>query len=290
MDEELSYLPPEALAEMQRMEASKLSTESNQEDNAVNPELNLSPEVKDLIMSKLCDIDEYGTAFTSIRNGVERDRLQEILNMGLLGNKGTPERMKNNPSFELRREALATGWAKSAREWDIPGNRVWFNIVGRISGIKGPLQIKQTHMANYTATLILDISKHRELPPGTLSGIKEVGRPDFKVMNTFSSESDRGKSSYYFQKLKNGFDPQSNSNHQTDQGTGFSTPFRISQGKFKGIVVDVRSDLTVNEVIDTMKHLATVSPEKCLPVYDLDGNMIWPETLSYSEIKETPHV
>jgi hypothetical protein len=242
----------------------------------------LTAEVETKVMEKVQDIDKGGTAFTSIRNGVDKTKIIDILRSGLLGNDGFTSRGKET-NFSDRVE----NWKKGTREWNLPSNRIWFNIVGRIANISGSQQIKQTHMANFTATILFDLSDYKELPPGSLSAIQDKGRPDFKVLGRFSSESTTGKMKYYFEKAKNNFSNNPmHSSHKTDQGTGFSTAFRISPHMFTGIVIDSSSESTRQSVIDAMADLTQENSSLIQPVYDLDGNLLWPKQMSYYEVKQ----
>jgi hypothetical protein len=255
-------------------------------------EFQLTPEIEEMIMDKIQDINKYGTAFCSIdffQDSLPSDRLaalKNILSVGLLG-KNDFEKSTTDINFKVEK------WKKFARNWDVSNNRIWFNIVGRIKDVPDPDFQIGSSMGHKGVAAIFNLKDMRELDYGYLSNIDMPGRPSEKIRHTFSSHETRvyGGNSYSFEKfMQKLFPGRENKIPPHRPGSvyghrGFVTPFRVSPQLFNGIVLNsvdqkfiddaINSDITVNEKM----------PNRLLPIYDGDCNLLWPRQMSYEEVK-----
>lgn len=258
------------------------------EESAEEKEFELTPEVEEKIMDKVIDIDEYGTAFSSLsfQSSPELSeittRLQDTLRYGFLGTSG------EGNETTLSNEARLTKWQQDMRTWNIPESQVWFNIVGRMSGIKGQNQIDKSGMISINGiAMVFDISSFKELPAGKIRDIHQPGRPKEHIVGTFSADTDRTVMHAISEAISRGGKYRKFS-HQVPEYKGFHTPFRIAPRLFQGLVLDTSNPYSNNLAVylKTMLDVYCDKPEMLLPLYDENGNLLWPRQMSYEEVKK----
>ena len=246
----------------------------------------LSPEVLEKVMEKVQDIDDLGVAYSFVSGGpgsskslfgsnvFEERTLARILNEGLLG---TPDISDNQPSIKEE-------WTKQARRSVKKGGRsvVYFNITGAAHERERPMtQSKETWInksaqamgSGHKLAFIFDLSK-------------------------FKYDDDTYKMN---RKYKETFHKQNHKNFTTSYG--FSLSHWVPPRFFNGIVIKHNEEfknlgrdrakepniLYQNLVIDILKIMNEVYQEKkglLLPIYDIDGNLLWPKQMSYEEVKK----
>jgi len=67
---------------------------------------------------------------------------------------------------------------------------------------------------------------------------------------------------------------------------GFRTPFNIPAKHFKGIIL--QKDTPRKTVTETARLMAEVyrnSPDRMMPIYDEEGNILWPKKMTKEEVK-----
>ncbi|MDO8511660.1 MAG: hypothetical protein Q7S57_00130 [bacterium] len=247
------------------------------EQNPEGLESVLSPEVVEAIMGKVQDIDKKGTAYTGISRSEPiygmPHRLGEILKYGLLGVDHHYSSGKT-PYEYWQRDGAMTGTMK--------GSFINFNIVGRIREKISPdkTQIAQT---DYSGGKLNDGSRTDIISPAIsiifdLSSYKEQPAPrDF-----FAGPQSSRK--YHAVKHKSAEQPSLES--------GFALSYRIAPRKFRGIVlscplnqIDENSSL-LDSVRLQMEEVNKTKPEFLVPIYDINGNLLYPKQMSYDEVKK----
>lgn len=261
--------------------------EPSEESSDQSAEFQLTPEIEEKVMEKVQDIDKYGTAFSSLSFQSSKDeretagRLKDTLKTGLLGTSG-------NGGEEKNLDQRVQEWKQNARSWNIPVSQVWFNIVGRMSGISGEHQIKKSYMISINgAAIIFDLSDFQELPVATIRNIYQSGKPKEHIVGTFSADTDRNIG-YRMNEFKDRIviGKNKHKSHKVIDSMGFHTPFRISPKLFQGIVLAPYFSEVVDIYIKAMSESCNNKPEVLLPVYDLYGNLLWPRQMSYEEVKQ----
>lgn len=261
-------------------------------------DLKLTPELQQLILDKLKDINESGTAFSNLsfhtdssRGEASYEKLFYALRQGLLGEGGSG-------SFDAPGEQRAESWHKKVRSRDDTLQpKVWFNIVGRIKGVYGKDQIQKATPGRSTS-IIFDIDKFSELLPGSLGRVTEVNN----VSNSprkFSAVTQRSVTElimpealvpYWKSLVEKRYGSQLTNSGRTDykvhRWAGFAALHRIPPRIFQGIVVGESDMENLDGIIKTMIGAYTDKPEMLLPIYDESGNLLWPQRLPYEELKD----
>jgi len=260
------------------------------ESNSENTEFKLTPEIKQIIMQKLKDIDADGTAFTSLsfapykdQNAIQ-ERFGNVVEMGLLGTNGLG-------GDDLSKEEFVKDWYKTVRTNPVSHSEVYFNIVGRVEGIKRKNQIKNVHMITTDGVgLLMDISGLRELPQGKYNKYKNSQEKfKYKASRTFSADRRNQGIGYYAQTMGDWFrKPELGSRlgFKVPAFTGFVTPYRIAPRFLQGAVVNSTDQEVINNYRDIMIAKDQDKPERLMPIYNTDGDLLWPEQMSHEEIKQ----
>lgn len=290
MSEEEKFTPEEA-EQFHAPETGK-PEEPTELPETQDTEFQLTPEIEEKIMEKVKDIDAYGTAFSSLSfmGSLEPSeiisRLKDTLQYGFLGSSG-----RGNETAMTERERLLK-WHHDARSWNIPESKVWFNIVGRMSGILGKNQIDKSHMVSINGVaIVFDISNFKEMPVETIRNIHQMGRPEQHVVGTFSADTDR-KVMHSIKEVINQVASKTTNkeyrhfSHKVDEYKGFHTPFRIAPRLFQGLVVDVYHPNVLASYLKAMQDTYQDKPEMSLPIYDTFGNLLWPRQITHKEIKQ----
>lgn len=283
-------------------------------------EAELSPEIAEKVMERVIDIDTPGVAYSALafqKTNRLSDRLMGIFNAGLLG---SVDRSAKNS------EAIKEAWARGVRrstyivhyekysaifeskefatrkeaeefvekeggriETKPSGLLVFFNIVGRVADKLDPLktQISQTTFANApdSVTFLFDLSSFKEKP-----GIEGTRMP-LTSLGTYRPAMLSGSYKYKgIGKIK----PKSL--------YGFVLSARVRPKRFQGIVIAgplkkgsrfVEADDSIEtlqsratQIANVMKRAYKDRPEMLLPIYDLNGNLLWPRQMNYEDVEK----
>lgn len=139
-------------SKQQQDEQSKLETLP--QEHRENFEQELSPEVIEMIMNKVQDIERPGIAFSVIKN----IKFEDVIKEGLLGSYEMPTK---GMSTDINKE----DWAKRARK-DRNSN-VYFNITGRMAGkksqsIRSSYWVSHSKLQQNNIIILFNISKFKE--------------------------------------------------------------------------------------------------------------------------------
>ncbi len=265
----------------------------------------LTPEQIEVIMEKVQDIDECGIAFSVLPKRPDFD-IESVFQDGLLGTS-------------LKEHDGCAGHKITRKEWitlrEKQDAAVHFNIVGRMDNSWLRRRLRDNPAEDIASSywmrpgkiaILFDISTMKELLP---SGY----RTDQQNANTF-----RGAHGYGDLVQTIGWEvvnrleelprdtPMADPRVQEiiedlreyepycdipasciiDQpsDTGFIACHRIKPAQFRGIVIH-ESELLCGTV-NSMRSSYADRSEKLLPVYDKDGNLLWPKKMSYEEVQE----
>lgn len=250
-------------------------------------EKELSPEVVEMIMDKVKDIDKKGIAYSSLSLGAyktetAKDRFLSALNNGLLGTTGGTANREE--------------WIKISKS---KPNRlvVHFNITGRTlfrdketrSLIKDRHDPSKTEIANNLWTkqsgaisLLFDISKFKEDEPHD--------RSDFHTNKIHTYRA--GRDTDYDPKIKHALKNPETGKWDVDPQYGFILSPRVNSRFFQGIVLTrgkEKNDKYLNKIEEIAEIMGDCYKEKqnmLLPIYDENGNLLWPKQMSYEEVKK----
>lgn len=236
----------------------------------------LSPERIEQIMAKVQDIHELGTSFTVVGGDHyddlawtdKKDMVRKILKDGLLGSS-----LADNERKSIDRQK----WVKNVRE--IKKGEVHYNILGRYktgSGRITPHMSDAFYLGTNSVVIIFDSSKFKEEAP-------EKHKEEFtEKINTSRKKISDSKS-------------------MLDGGLGFTLSHRVAPRFFKGLVFTTaytsvpkfndEQIAAANKLAQELTELMTVNVKDdkssvLLPVYDINGNLYWPKSMSYEEIKK----
>ncbi|MFA6973134.1 MAG: hypothetical protein WC238_00145 [Parcubacteria group bacterium] len=287
-----------------------------------NVEQELSPEVIEMIMGKVQDINEIGTAYSVVTSG--RDTTKNILKDGFLGNNWTSNK---------------ESWAKKIRKEK--KGVVFFNIVGTE---RDRTDFKKNSLNEYNAiaksyyfkqkgreiAIIFDLKPFRPASPHKYKYAdreKQEGRTfryardydmNYEIEDHITPSRETAKQ-FYEGELYDEYGGVDNMKHngllekehkfsedewalwipKVDTERGFTLSYRIPPRLFKGIVFQPDTDylkiekLTPERMSEETKNIALIMKEACgektelyLPIYDKTGNLLWPKQMSYEEVKK----
>ncbi|MCX6812551.1 MAG: hypothetical protein NTW79_02940 [Candidatus Berkelbacteria bacterium] len=262
---------------------------SEQTNTENKTELILTPEVEQMIMDKVTDINCNGTAFSSVnRHSSENasEYLCDLFKYGFLGKDTTGRSVDTETRIKELREDI--------KQRKSEHSSVWFNIVGRMRDVRGKHQIADASMGLGKFNIILNISDFEEMSQVTLDDINPAVDSKPSPSNTFRpAYGSVGTMNvpYYFSilKQKTGKDEDKSLEHnkyKVFSAQGFQTPYRMSPRRFLGAVVNNPNDETINEVVITMAEADNERPERLLPVYNLSGDLLWPRQMTNKELKK----
>lgn len=266
-------------------------------------EIFAQPELVIKIMDRVVDIETPGVAYSRIAYFSTVDRewdekkatIASVLRSGMIGQiMGDGERAHANPGSDYVKN-LRAGRSDMA---------VHANIVGRSSGTSNRPTTSKTSVGRswYVSgergvAVLFDSTKFTELNPSTIRPYSDpVERDrltfhsnDFNVQDIFEWKRKVNPS------LKIGDSVLVNERNFDAQGMptpddelGFVFFPRIPRRMFTGLVVTYDTDTDkalAGDVIQLMIKNSRGNPSFFLPVYDMDGNLIWPKHMSHSEIQ-----
>jgi len=239
-------------------------------------EFEFSPEIIEKIMDKVQDINGKGTAYTVIdRGSYERNMSKSILKH-ILEEGFNPRGGTNYFNIVGRSVESVRLENRRIRGMEIK-NSFWFDE--KVSNIVFIIDIKDSEEVEEIKSS--DCIGKYQLEPAYLPGIiektfGEVPRGESEIKNHPKFEEMK----------KNGYiDEMGRANPFTEYG--FISFGSIEQDRFRGVVIkDVDKRLLnfiVNEMIKNYHH---EKGNMLLPIYDTDGNLLWPKNMKYDEVKK----
>ena len=332
-----SYSSEKACEEASEMEARTKSGEARNFNEAeklaeeANVETELSPEIIEMIMNKVQNINQIGTAYSVMHTQIDEtqkqteEKFNQVLKNGLLGNSGG--------------EISKDKWAKKVRE-----NRVgvvFFNIIGTekertswngyfpVADYRSEFRNEfrmiadsrwfDSNLSDFTVAVIFDLSKFKpDLPlqgPQYGVGVKQkpdtfrygYGKEDLRDIedaenNKPDLETARKQYEQQIETLKKEGLIEHDYKFQEEDWPmwipkieteyGFSLSFRVAPRLFKGLVLRVEKAKAeeimkkVDQIVASMREIDKEKEELILPIYDEDGNLLWPKQMSYHEVKK----
>lgn len=266
------------------------SRSESQGDLVGEKEPELTPELENAIMVKVKDINEFGTAFTTLTSvGVgepDAEMLERILGFGVLG---------GSRGRESREDAIKI-WKQKIKDRDVDKSKIWFNIVGRMKNYYGRNSIENGLPG---LKLIFSIKSFEEMLPGTIppsidpipGTFKEKSRMNNRFSSNPGSRNEKmvETARYYFEKAVHRIkrdDQKFQSRHREEDIQGFITPFRISPRIFEGLVLQKGKESYLDKVVAAMIKVDKDRMDRAIPIYDDSGNLLWPYQMSYIEVKQ----
>ncbi|MBI2056316.1 MAG: hypothetical protein HYT37_02960 [Candidatus Sungbacteria bacterium] len=283
------------------MEKSKFENKSvERADEGKEREKELSPEVIEKIMEKVQDINKKGTAYHVLgaygERGNSLGKLPKVLHEGILGTG-----LHSGPWKEP--------WAEATRKRE-GGLWLCFNIVGRANSFKrtsdqNPIEIKKSYWwLSGSIGIIFDPSSFKEISPDERNkenknvksfwnageGMQEIWKKYFKGLRPGDP---RILEHPEFERLKQHNIIDENGFPKADTEHGFEIFSRVSPRFFKGIVVardfgGVKSLGLHGNSVEFEKEIIEIMQEEkvLLPVYDENGNLLWPKPMWYEQVKK----
>lgn len=288
------------------------------EQNPESLESALSPEALELIMAKVQDINRYGTAYTVIR-GVMNDteKLNKILMNGVLGTpirRGLREKVTREKWVKYVREEkdaalfmniMGTSAEEKMKETAYFEEKEVLAIVFDLNFFEEQ-QIDQKGQTNRTYSPRGLRERDEEQWLMEYRKFKESGfAPNAKPKTPLVSSSDGYHLSYrvapkYFRgiilKLSRNLSQTeteiqieiSRKNWDKRKGVGFYDAGREAEDRERlsnQIVEDENLEhyqTKVQEIVSTMSAMNL----DFVPVYDVNGDLLWPKQMSYDEVKK----
>ncbi|MFA5831033.1 MAG: hypothetical protein WC878_04370 [Candidatus Paceibacterota bacterium] len=280
----------------------------------------ISPETVEKIMGKVIDIDTKGTAYSSIdgfyilkeeykKEEMEnweklRVKTQKVLNNGLVG-------LSKEDTGEVEHDGkpIKEKYIERLKEHGITNQFVYANIVGRAK--TNDEKYSSTEIGNsfwvscddFNIAVIFDKNFFDEVEPQLNSAKRSFlndkytfNADDPKVVENFDKIKNRkpdvkigdkkpGNGGFFssFIKAPEGFDE--NGMPHPHQEFGFVFFPRVPKRTFKGLVVKIPKDESYDQRIQEVAGLVQESNLQ-IPIYDTDGNVLWPKKMSFEEVKQ----
>lgn len=243
----------------------------------------ITPEIEEIILEKLQDIDQDGTAYTSLESGAqdiqtenEDHGLEDILQNGILNREWYYAR--------LGKKSTANGLVdlEPSEKMDTEQKRgvVYFFIVGRTDIPRqddSKTEIAQgKYSQNSFATIVFDLGRFSEID-------KEQFPNPFWAGGTLPPNTYTYNGS--LQSLRSGGKSE-NGRYLANMNDGFALADAIPANSFKGIIVRESSDETINRIMDIQKKAHQEQPENMLPIYNINGDLLWPRKIAYKEVQQ----
>lgn len=282
------------------------------EEQKVEEELSL--EIIEMVMEKVRDIDEKGTAYTGIaRSGIEPT----------FGSQLPPEISDKESRAQAMKSVLEQGLLSVSGD---KKSSIYFNISGRSKNVyeqgvsdfpvteKDKPQVYYGRFSSGRVNMIFDMSFLQEadldfyLQHSQKQRTHSVVVPELKsdqYMVTPSPED----SKIVIDAIKNGKETESYA-----PGTGFVTSSDIDPKYFLGIVVpaimriateqEKEQHNNISYMVDNSKDAEIEKGEyvkmaknimfdvfkeksdRLIPIYDAEGNLLWPKEMGYQEVKK----
>jgi hypothetical protein len=296
--------------------------DSQNDEQAPTEEQPLSPEVIEKIMDKAQDIDSEGTAYrTLFYENIDEtmDILASCLNSGILGTRF--KYTDRNPTPESY--ALALKRSRKAADYPDKNISVNFNIVGRSETMRDDLESMQksreesiTHGKPYRhedqlKSLEKEVVKYEKAVDMGLTfwsqgALREVINLIFDL-SSYREQNDREKIRFdgklkpheYVNAL--GETNKVGGKQKVSSSWGFALYGRVAPRKFRGIFYShpamyTKEDIgitdqaiiqaRVEEIVKRMYEVYKNKKELLLPIYNAQGDLIWPKQMSHGEVKK----
>jgi hypothetical protein len=250
----------------------------------------------------------------------EEETIREIKDKTLISAKSNLKKMfKVGIQGGLDRDSGIPGKKpiENSKDWQTKlksgkENFVFFNIVGRglppSSEKKRKSEIGNTnYMSSDAIAILFDLSGYKEIEPssGDYDNKKNLtyrtNSPTFtKVFDELKEKypdlklgDDRLKNYFPYGKNGEGFDDQGLPLVETEYGFRLSP--RVPPRRFSGIVFEMEkldhSLASEDELSRRSEEIVSVMNESTkknslLPIYDTNGNLLWPKKMSYEEVRK----
>ncbi|MCX6713536.1 MAG: hypothetical protein NTV48_00315 [Candidatus Vogelbacteria bacterium] len=251
-----------------------------------NLEAILTPEILEKIMSKVQDINELGIAYHSLHTGgigtpvkeSDDEKLASVLRSGILGVTSHGYEISRK---ERKKKSATEIHADFIRKGEKPN--VFFNIVGRLGEQSDYITMRMNSYmfggkGSGAIIIIFDLSTFKEVISDYEVSLSELAYSNWTHSLHSSREGEIGDYSA--------------------PDYGFRLSSRVPPELFKGIVIvlsdgllrdgSVGSNLQkkLSKVLESLFEADKDNPEDLLPVYDIDGNLLWPELKTHNQIME----
>lgn len=284
-------------------------------------ETELSPEVIEKIIAKVQDINEYGTAYSSISNAYTNDPeiLESILKNGLLGR--TADR---DSGLSIYSNMPPEKWYARNVKRNQHG-QTYFNIVGRtdFKGDEDPIpntpemnycSMSRTRAINFIFDLSYfheaDLNFYRKLLKGEIDTQEELVKKHryycADLIQPGANDMTKRQFEESLKKLINLYyekDPgkaEKVEDIKSPPVLGFVTKTRIPPKFFRGIIIGHASESLykneeeiateekrrLNLAITSMKKTYKDKLNLFIPIYSVNGDLLWPKQMSYEEVKK----
>jgi hypothetical protein len=303
MDPEKPYQGPENFSEQKPEEEEKVTPEHKEEE--------LSPEVIEQILEKVLDINQEGTAYTfvsSIRFNTLplSDFPEKYLPEEVLEESALPYAAKLKSIFSHgllgrpTREGYEVPSGKTPQEYwketvQAKKGLIHFNIIGRTE--EGFKEVSRKRLFHWLGSA--EEQKRKRFSFNTavlfdLSGFEEdMPTPGFHDPVDMRSKTFRPVESYNQPEKQLTRDEKGRPMPEAEWG--FVAAFRIRPARFKGIAVDISGaekyassdwgQKLISKITSAMRE-GVRDNHYLVPVYDQDGNLLWPKQMSYEEVKK----
>jgi hypothetical protein len=134
----------------------------------------------------------------------------------------------------------------------------------------------------FESAFLKDKWKFRANDPAVVNSFKEKKETQSDLKIGDESLKNYGKNNQLDGKGK-GFDE--NSMPHPDQEYGFAAFPRVPKRTFKGLVVKIPKDELYDQRIQEVAD-AVIESNLQIPIYDTDGNVLWPKKMSFEEVKK----
>lgn len=272
----------------------------------------LSPEIIEMVMEKVEDINASETAFHVLgaaekwhgekRPVTEIKIINDVLRDGILGQTVNRRHERQSSKEKLPISQRGT-YVEDVKKGELP--RVWFDIIGRADLTQPSIAGAFWMQGKISVAVVFDLSKFTD-------GIGKEEDYEQRLKELEESGSINPKADYIQQHSKIGtFFPSDGSGPMSplewnDEGLTVGTRDfghlllgRVSPRHFKGIALRVckigedgrykdETDQTkiqneVDKIVTAQSKIYQREPNMLLPIYDVQGNLLWPEQLSYEK-------
>jgi hypothetical protein len=278
----------------------------------------LSPETVEKIMGKIIDIDTKGTAYSSLggfytlkesykKEEFEKweklkEKIQKILRDGLLGLDKSDKMEINEWSGN---KTIKEKYTERITEGKVSNQLVYANIVGRSpvsDETEFSTEIGNSYWVghrNFSAIIVFDKDFFEETEPTRNNTERSI------LNNKWKFNADDPDMINFYEEIKSvipnikigderakeiggriGFDKDGMPKPYQEYGFVFFP--RVPKRTFKGLVVKIPKDEQYDQRIQEVTD-AVVQSNLQIPIYDTDGNVLWPKKMSFEEVKKIRH-
>lgn len=149
----------------------------------------------------------------------------------------------------------------------------------------------------YTLTVIFDLNKYKSECEDFIKNVKNLSKEDPAYDATHQKPSKYRAFTYnsspkQIENIASSVPLTLDGLPKTDVSYGFTVLNRVPPKFFKGLVLHTLDDVdkqeqNINLVVKKMIEEYSSKPELILPIYDVKGNLLWPEKLTHDQILES---